>query len=85
MSIGTIIRRKFPLLAASVVLTAFGVAADRAQAAVDCSPVDGAEFLCGVTNMEQLVGIDGTRWAVGSSAAGGAGTLAPIYFLNLDT
>jgi hypothetical protein len=60
-------------------------AAPSAQPAPDCAPVDGAEFLCGVTNIEQLVGVDGTRWAVGSSAAGGSTELAPLYFLNLDT
>jgi hypothetical protein len=57
----------------------------RAQAAVDCSPINGVEFLCGVANIEQLISIDGTRWAVGGSAAGGAAKLEPIYFVNLDS
>jgi len=51
----------------------------------DCAPTVGAEFLCGVTNVEQLISIDGTRWAVGSSAEGGSAKPAPLYFLNLDT
>jgi len=55
------------------------------QPAADCGPVDNAEFLCGVVNVEQLISIDDTRWAVGSSAEGGAATPAPLYFLNLDT
>lgn len=56
-----------------------------AQATEDCAPVDGFEFICGVANIEQLISIDGTRWAIGSSAAGGAAELAPFYFLNLDS
>jgi hypothetical protein len=55
------------------------------QTAADCDAVDGAEFVCGVVNVEQLINIDGTRWAVGSSAEGGSATPAPLYFLNLDT
>lgn len=55
------------------------------SAAAACDPVDGADFLCGVVNIEQLISIDGTRWAVGSSAEGGAATPAPLYFVNLDT
>ena len=50
----------------------------------DCAPVNGAQFLCGVVNIEQLTRVEGTRWAVGSSAAGGAVPLAPLYFLDLD-
>jgi len=50
-------------------------AASAAGPATDCAPVDGAEFLCGVVNVEQLVRIEETRWAVGSSTAGVA---API-------
>jgi len=61
------------------------IATTPAATTTDCAPADGAEFLCGVTNVEQLVSIDGTRWAVGSSAAGGSAKLAPLYFLNLDT
>jgi hypothetical protein len=60
-------------------------AATPAAATTDCAPAGGAEFLCGVNNVEQLISIDGTRWAVGSSAAGGPAKLAPVYFLNLDT
>jgi hypothetical protein len=55
------------------------------QSGAACDPVNGAEFVCGVVNVEQLISIDGTRWAVGSSAAGGSATLAPLYFFNLDT
>jgi hypothetical protein len=62
-----------------------GLLTTPAHAADTCEPVNGIEFLCGVANIEQLIAIDGTRWAVGSSAAGGAAELAPIYFVNLDT
>jgi hypothetical protein len=55
------------------------------SSAAACDAVDGAEFLCGVVNVEQLISIDGSRWAVGSSTAGGSATPAPLYFLNLDT
>jgi hypothetical protein len=37
-----------------------------------------------VANVEQLTRVEGTRWAVGSSTAGGTATLAPLYFLDLD-
>lgn len=50
----------------------------------NCRPADGAHFLCGVVNVEALVRVDGTRWAVGSSAAGGPLMLAPLYFFDLD-
>ncbi len=58
--------------------------ANSSTSATDCAPADGAEFVCGVTNVEQLISIDSTRWAVGSSAAGGSAEPAPLYFLNLD-
>jgi sugar lactone lactonase YvrE len=58
-------------------------AAPTTPATTDCAPADGAEFLCGAANVEQLVRVDGTRWAVGSSAAGGPAQLAPVYFLDL--
>jgi sugar lactone lactonase YvrE len=50
----------------------------------NCRPADGAHFLCGVVNVEALVRVDGTHWAVGSSAAGGPLMLAPLYFIDLD-
>jgi hypothetical protein len=87
------IMKQFKIIHASIqavamlVLAAITVpsGALESKAATDCGPVNGVEFLCGIVNIEQMVGIDGTRWAVGGSAAGGAATQAPLYFVNLDS
>lgn len=61
------------------------IGATGSLAQADCGPAGDVQFLCGVNNMEQLISIDGTKWAVGSSAAGGAAQLAPIYFVDTET
>jgi hypothetical protein len=38
--------------------------------------------LCGVTNVEDLVAIGGTPWAIGSSLAGGSGKTEPLYLFD---
>jgi len=77
------------IVSLSALLLAAGCAsqpsASPAPPPTDCAPAGGAEFLCGVTNVEQLISVDGTRWAVGSSTAGGSAKPAPLYFLNMDT
>ncbi|EJJ29490.1 YncE family protein [Rhizobium sp. CF142] len=57
----------------------------RANDAGDCAPAGEVEFLCGVVNVEQMISIDGTRWAVAGSAVGGVAKQAPLYFVNLDS
>lgn len=71
----------FLLATACVFLTTGG----KALAAADCSPVNGAEFICGIVNIEQLVRVDGTPWAIGGSASGGSAKKEPLYFVNLGT
>ena len=51
-----------------------------------CVAKDGnAQYLCGIHNVEKLIPIDGTRWAIGSATAGGPIKTPPMYFINLDT
>lgn len=48
-----------------------------AQGAEDCAPRDGFEFVCGLTNAEDLVPVPGTRWIIASRMMPG-GSLALI-------
>ncbi len=50
-----------------------------------CAPENNARFLCGINNVEKLISVDGTRWAIASSAGGGPTQTPPMYFLNLET
>ena len=43
------------------------------------------DTICGVTNVEDLVAIDGTPWAIGSSLAGGSGKAEPLYLFDTKT
>ena len=59
--------------------------AQDATAAVACAAKDDkAEYLCGTHNVEKLIPIHGTRWAIASSIAGGPVKTPPMYFINLD-
>lgn len=54
------------------------------QAAADdqkCSAAD-KNAICGVTNVEDLVAIEGTPWAIGSSLGGGSGKTEPLYLFD---
>lgn len=73
------------LVAGSLILGGMTAASGAWANAGDCSPQDGAEFICGVANIEKLVPVDGTRWAVGSAIPGGPSEVPPLYFMNLDT
>jgi len=43
------------------------------------------DAICGVTNVEDLVAIDGTPWVVGSSLGGGTGKTEPLYLFDTRT
>lgn len=51
----------------------------------NCEPEGSAQFLCGIYNVEKLIPVDGSRWAIGSASGGGPNKIPPMYFLNLDT
>lgn len=46
-----------------------------------CSAAD-KNAICGVTNVEDLVAIEGTPWAIGSSLGGGSGKTEPLYLFD---
>ncbi len=48
-----------------------------AATAEDCAPVNGVQFTCGVTNVEDFAPVPGTHWIIGSdlAAEGKQGTL----------
>ena len=64
--------------AAIVFQTSTPAFADDQQKA--CSP--SKNTICNVTNVEDLVAIDGTSWVVGSSLAGGTGKPEPLYLFD---
>ncbi len=68
-----------------LVLFSANVSASAENTAVDCEPIDEVGFVCGIHNVEKLIPVDGTRWAIGSAAGGGPVQVPPMYFLNLDT
>ncbi len=47
-------------------LAAIGVAPARAADAPACTPADGANFICGVTNTEDFAPVPGTKWVFGA-------------------
>src|ERR1044071_5916263 len=51
-----------------------------AQAA--CDPAAGLEFICGLTNAEDLVQVPGTPWIVASGLAEGEHAQGHIYLVN---
>lgn len=46
-----------------------------------CSTAD-KKAICGVTNVEDFVAIDGTPWVIGSSLGGGTGKTEPLYLFD---
>ncbi|HBO3150603.1 TPA: SMP-30/gluconolactonase/LRE family protein [Pseudomonas aeruginosa] len=59
--------------------------ATKAPASNACVPKDShAEYLCGIRNVEKLIPVDNTRWAIASSTAGGPVKTPPLYFIDLD-
>lgn len=75
-------------LALSVLCAAIGLQAVHSPSASaddqqKCSP--SKNTICSVTNVEDLVAIDGTPWVVGSSLAGGTGKPEPLYLFDSKT
>jgi hypothetical protein len=70
--------------AVSVACAAIALQAPKPAVADDqqkaCSP--SKNTICNVTNVEDLVAIDGTPWVVGSSLAGGTGKPEPLYLFD---
>lgn len=56
-----------------------------ASAQDNCGPADGAEFVCGVSNVEQQIYLGDSDWSLGGSTPGGPNAQAPLYFIHLDT
>lgn len=70
------------LLAAGAILGTAGIASAQSE---DCSPADGANFVCGLANLEKLIKIDGTRLGIGSALNGGPMERPPFYFFDFKT
>lgn len=62
--------KKLVALAAFVVVAS---ASSDAQAPAGCAPAAGLTFICGFTNVEDLVVVPNTRWLLGSGMAPGSG------------
>ena len=54
----------------------------QAAAQAACDPAAGLEFICGLTNAEDLVRVPGTPWIVASGLAEGEHTGGHIYLVN---
>lgn len=83
MVITTRIAGRLPglVLAGAAALAAAGTAQAQSD---DCAPADGAEFVCGLANLEKLIRIDGTRLGIGGALNGGPMTRPPFYFFDFD-
>lgn len=62
--------KKTLLVALAVVTASFSM---EAQAPAGCAPSAGLTFICGYTNVEDLVVVPNTRWLLGSGMAPGSG------------
>lgn len=62
--------------------------AQAAEAAPSCAPANGYAFICGLTNVEDIVQVPGTRWLIGSSMRLGQasvpGSGAALYLIDSD-
>ena len=65
------------LFAVSTALAAAYLCAPSQALAQTCEPSGGLEFICGITNPEDLVAVPGTRWIIASGMAEG-GALSAI-------
>lgn len=62
---------KLNALTAGLIAALLGMAATGgARAAEDCADADGASFICGVNNVEDLQVLPGGQWIIGSDLAG---------------
>ena len=52
-----------------------------AATASDCAPAGNVKFICGVTNVEDLVPVPGTHWVIGSDLAA-AGQQGNLYLFD---
>jgi DNA-binding beta-propeller fold protein YncE len=55
-------------LAAAALLALAAIPAQAAEPA-GCGPADGAQFICGVNNVEDFAPVPGTQWVIGSDLA----------------
>jgi hypothetical protein len=85
---GYVNARASTALALAALCTAIGLQVARSVPAFaddqkKCST--SKDTICGVTNVEDLVAIEGTPWVVGSSLAGGTGKPEPLYLFDTKT
>src|SRR5258708_28644717 len=50
----------------------------------DCSPINGDSFICGVTNVEDLILVPNTKWVIGSGFTDQVTTLNYLHLFDSE-
>ncbi|HEY0181830.1 MAG TPA: hypothetical protein VGC09_03395 [Rhodopila sp.] len=70
-------------LGAMALGTSFGVASPaHAAPGVDCSPVNGVSFICGVTNVEDFAQVPNTKWVIGGDLSTASNPQGYLYLFD---
>ena len=51
----------------------------------DCSPINGVSFICGVTNVEDLILVPNTKWVIGSGFTDQVTTQNYLHLFDSET
>src|SRR6185437_14921033 len=51
----------------------------------DCSPFNGVTFICGVTNVEDLILVPNTKWVIGSGFTDQVTTQNYLHLFDTET
>lgn len=75
---------RFPALSAilAAAIASWMIQPAHAAPKAECSPVNGVSFICGVTNVEDLVPVPETKWVIGSDLSTASAPQGYLYLFD---